>query len=135
MTSPRLRPPSEHSPCSAVQPLPRLLSITLLLTIAVGCHKEPTPGEGVVQLEKTFPNGASENEAVRIAIAAAKTNDYAVGVVALQEAKRVPGLTADQLISVEQAAQAMTAELTRRADAGDAQAKASLEAIARTRSQ
>ena len=129
--------PHPHSACSAcfaVHFVPRLFLLTLLLA-ALGCHKEPTAEEGVVQLEKTFPKGAGDNDAVRIAIAAAKTNDYAVGVVALQEAKRVPGLTADQLMSVEQAAQAMTAELTRRADAGDAQAKASLEAIARTRSQ
>ena len=56
-------------------------------------------------------------------------------MVALQEAKNVPGLSAEQLQTVEQAAQALTRELVRRAESGDARAKADLELIERFRSQ
>ena len=47
----------------------------------------------------------------------------------------MPGLTADQLQTVEQASQSLTKELLRRAEAGDARAKADLELIERSRSQ
>jgi hypothetical protein len=88
----------------------------------------------VADLEKSLGK-ATENPAVQLAIAAAKTNDLGVGVVALQEAKRAPGLTAEQLQSVEQTSQAIIQELLRRADAGDARAKADLQLIERSRSQ
>jgi hypothetical protein len=105
-----------------------------LLTLAAGCSKEPTAAQGVADLEKSLGK-ATENPAVQLAIAAAKTNDLGVGVVALQEAKRAPGLTAEQLQSVEQTSQAIIQELLRRADAGDARAKADLQLIERSRSQ
>jgi hypothetical protein len=73
--------------------------------------------------------------APQLALAAAGTNEFGQGVVALQEAKNVPGLTAEQLQTVEQAAQALTRELVRRAESGDARAKADLELIERFRSQ
>ena len=106
----------------------------LAIGLTMGCQREPAAQEGVVQLEKAFPNGGN-NESIQIAIAAAKANDPATGVIALQSAKRTLGLTAEQLMSVEQASQALTADLTRRADAGDAKAKAALELIARARSE
>jgi len=56
-------------------------------------------------------------------------------VIAMQAAKTTPGLTAAQLATLEEAAQSITADLARRADAGDAKAKAQLEAIERSRSQ
>lgn len=105
-----------------------------LLALAAGCSKEPTAAQGVSDLEKSLGK-ATENPAVQLAIAAAKTNDLGVGVVALQEAKRAPGLTAEQLQSVEQTSQAIIQELLRRADAGDARAKADLQLIERSRSQ
>lgn len=109
-------------------------SAAALLALASGCSKEPTAAQGVADLEKSLGK-ATENPAVRLAIAAAKTNDLGVGVVALQEAKRAPGLTAEQLQSVEQTSQAIIQELLRRADAGDARAKADLQLIERSRSQ
>lgn len=109
--------------------------LAAFIALLSGCHRgEPSAQDSVAQLEKAFPKGG-HNEAIQVAIAAAKSDDHAVGVIALQTAKRTPGLTAEQLISVEQASQALTADLTRRADAGDAKAKASLDLIARTRSQ
>ena len=111
------------------------LAAFTLLALGTGCRdKGPSAQEGVVQLEKAFPR-AAENDVVCVAIAAAKTNDYETSIVALQTAKSVPGMTANQLATVEATAQALTAELVRRADSGDAKAKAMLEAIARTRSQ
>ena len=105
-----------------------------LIALATGCSKGPSAAEGVADLEKSLGK-ATGNPAVQLAIAAAKTNDLGVGVVALQEAKRAPGLTAEQLQSVEQTSQAIIQELLRRADAGDARAKADLQLIERSRSQ
>ena len=105
-----------------------------LVAFAAGCSKGSSAAEGVADLEKSLGK-ATENHAVQLAIAAAKTNDLGVGVVALQEAKRAPGLTAEQLQSVEQTSQAIIQELLRRADAGDARAKADLQLIERSRSQ
>ena len=73
--------------------------------------------------------------AIQLAIAAAETNDFGQGVIALQQAKQAPGLSADQLQTVEQASQALVRELLRRAEAGDARAKADLQLIERSRSQ
>lgn len=117
--------------------LSHTLSAVLLLLLAAhisGCGREPSAEQAVTQLEKTLAQ-SGPNDALSFAIAAAKTNDYAIGIISLQQVKNTPGLSADQLMSVEQAAQAMTAELLRRADAGDARAKASLDLIAHTRSQ
>jgi hypothetical protein len=109
-----------------------LLGLTLLLS--TGCSKDPSASEGIADLEKSLGK-AAENPAIQIAIAAAKTNDLGMGVVALQEAKNAPGLTAEQLQTVEQTSQAIVQELLRRADAGDARAKADLQLIERSRSQ
>jgi len=106
----------------------------VVASLAIGCSKQPSAAEGVAQLERSLGK-AIENPAVQLAIAAAKTNDLGVGVVALQEAKRSPGLSAEQLQSVEQTSQAIIAELLRRAAAGDAKAKADLQLIEQSRSQ
>ncbi len=106
----------------------------VLASQAIGCSRAPSAAEGVTQLEKSLGK-ALENSAVQLAIAAARTNDLGVGVVALQEAKRSPGLSAEQLQSVEQTSQAIIAELLRRAAAGDARAKADLQLIEQSRSQ
>ncbi len=120
--------------CVFESPLISRLILGLFITLSTGCNRELGPKEAVSQLEKTLA-AVGTHDALSLAIAAAKTNDFVVGVMALQQVKAIPGLTADQLMSVEQASQAMTADLVRRADAGDPQAKASLQAIAQTRSQ
>lgn len=115
----------------------RTLIIAILATLAglvSSCKREPDAKEGVATLQQAFAN-AGAPPAIQFALAAAQTNELGQGVVALQEAKRVPGMTAEQLQSVEQASQALTRELMRRAEAGDARAKADLELIERSRSQ
>lgn len=109
-------------------------TIGLALLLPLGCSKEPSAHEGVNTLEQKFPNAAA-NPAIQLAIAAAKSNDLGQGVVALQSAKHAPGMTAEQLQTVDQASQALTRELLRRAEAGDARAKADLDLIERSRSQ
>ena len=64
-----------------------------------------------------------------------RTNDYIGGVIALQSAQRLPGVTHQQLIALENAKQAMTAELLIRAGRGDARAKADLAELEKTHSQ
>ena len=78
---------------------------------------------------------ADANAYVNLALLAVRTNDRAGGVIALQAVQRMPGLTAEQLMSVHRAMQAMTADLLVRASKGDTKAKADLAAIERTRSQ
>lgn len=122
-------------PRAASLSLARLLvPLALLPVLFAACKREPDAKEGVATLQQAFPDAAAP-PAIQFALAAAQTNELGQGVVALQEAKRVPGMTAEQLQSVEQASQALTRELMRRADAGDARAKADLELIERSRSQ
>ncbi len=108
--------------------------LMLVLALVPACKREPDTKEGVASLQQAFADVGAP-PAVQFALAAAQTNELGQGVVALQEAKRVPGMTAEQLQSVEQASQALTRELMRRAEAGDARAKADLELIERSRSQ
>ena len=99
-----------------------------------GCSRKPDATSAVSELERVLA-AAPQSVPLQVAVAAARTNDAASGVIALQEARRQPGLTADQLQVVEQAAQLIVADLVRRAADGDARAKAQLEAIERSRSQ
>lgn len=110
------------------------LVLAAMAAVILGCGRAPNPEEGVKSLEQSFANPAAV-PAIELAIAAVKTNDLGEGVVALQTAKQVPGLSPQQLQTVEETAQALTQELLRRADAGDARAKADLELIERSRSQ
>lgn len=102
--------------------------------LGTACRREATPEAATTQLQQAFPDGGG-SDAVRVAISAAEAKDYPASVVALDVAKTTPGLSAGQLAAMEQARQAITADLTRRADAGDATAKAQLSAIERSRSQ
>jgi len=137
--------------------LPRCLpplSGAVLLVLA-GCSQEADVKSQISELEKSFQgagvaatatggrptadqagNAAADARAyVNFALSAVQSNDYAGGVIALQAAQHAPGVTAAQLAAVENAKQAMTADLVARADRGDAKAKAQLAAIERTRSQ
>ncbi len=91
-----------------------------------------------VQTERPASDQAFIAEAtayVSLALSAVRTNDYAGGVIALQAVQRMPGMTSQQLMAVQGAMQAMTAELLVRASKGDAKARSDLAAIERTRSQ
>ncbi len=123
-----------------------------MLLAAAGCSKKADVKAQVSALEKAFPGAAeqagqpdqsaaqpdSKNDAnayVRAALSALRSNDYAAGVVVLQNVAQTPGVTPNQLMAAEQAKQAMIANLVARAAAGDANAKAALQQIERTRSQ
>ena len=126
--------------------------LVLLLSLSA-CGRKVEVKSQVSELEKAFPGAASAaapaqpeasaqaapapdpNTFVQAALVAVRTNDYVAGVIALQNAQQSPGVTAQQLMAVEKAKQALTAELLARADRGDPQAKAALAAIEKTRSQ
>ena len=124
----------------------------LLLTFAACTQKADVKSE-VSELEKSFkikaaaapiqpdhsaPGQSQPTDAevwVNRALSAARTNDYAGGVIALQSAQSARGATAEQLMAVQRMMSAMTADLAARAAKGDVRAKADLAAIERTRSQ
>jgi hypothetical protein len=72
---------------------------------------------------------------VKDALSAARANDYAGSVIALQKAQDRPGLTADQVMATQRARQTLMADLQGRAASGDQAALAQLKAIEKTRSQ
>ena len=115
--------------------LRNLLPIFALSTAFVfsgGCSKKPTVQEQTSDLQGAF---GDSNRYVTIALSAIGTNDYPAAVVALESAKGMPGITTEQLESLQHAKDVMTADLVARADKGDAKAQADLEAIERSRSQ
>ncbi|HNQ74218.1 MAG TPA: hypothetical protein PKN95_11515 [Verrucomicrobiota bacterium] len=124
----------------------------IVTLLSCGCHREPTPESSVSDLEKAFPAApaaiehqpvvnsspsqpAEVDALVQSAVAAARANDYARGVITLQNVQTRPGITASQVEAVQRAKQAMVADLQRRAESGDAQALAQLKAIEKSRSQ
>ena len=133
--------------------LPALSAVLVVLLIVLsGCRKKPDVSHSVSELEKAFPAAvrapaqpghlvhdlaavSDANADVTRALAAVRKDDYAAGIIALQEVPRKRGVSAEQLKAVERAKQAMTANLVARAAAGDPKAKAALAAIERTRSQ
>ncbi len=111
-----------------------LLLVAIALLVTPGCGRKPTTRVSVTELEKAFAS-SNADPVVSSALAAVRTNGYAAGVMALQVAEQQPGMTPDQLIAVQHAMRALTADLVNRAAAGDAQAQADLAAIEKTRSQ
>jgi hypothetical protein len=123
------------------------------LSVLSACSKKADVKSQVAELEEAFqapaPATASQpekgvlsqglpadaNAYVNLALSAVRTNDYAGGVNALQAVQRMPGITANQLMAVERAKEAMTSDLVARAARGDAKAKAELAVIEKTRSQ
>lgn len=130
-----------------------LASSVALLGLLGACHREPDMKSTVSDLETAFPTSvtaapaaptqtaapapatADANQLVRSALTAARANDYASGVIALQAAQVRPGITPDQVEAVQRAKRAMVSELQRRAVNGDQQALAQLRAIEKSRSQ
>jgi hypothetical protein len=128
----------------------------LIALLAVsGCSKKTDVKSQVSELEKAFPAAVPSaaviqpeqqvtppqsppgdpNAYVKAALSAVRADDYAGGVIALQTAETMHGVTAPQLMAIARTKQAMTADLISRADRGDAKAKADLAAIEKTRSQ
>ena len=126
--------------------------------VLTGCGRKPNVTAQLTELEKAFPAAATSpapavpaetqplaaspsaaaadpNTFVKAALWAVRSNDYGGSVIALEAVQRMPGVTPAQMMAAENAKQALTAELVARAANGDAQAKAQLAAIERTRSQ
>ena len=127
-----------------------LLSAGVLLALSA-CGRKTDAKAQISELRKVFETAqppvqtdrpasdhawlAEANAYVSLALSAVRTNDYAGGVIALQAVQRMPGITSQQLMAVQGAMQAVTAELLVRASKGDAKARSDLAAIERTRSQ
>ena len=129
------------------------LALLVLALFAGACREKVDVNNQVAELEKAFPAAVSgpgqaasgtgrpaavppdANAYVKLALTAVQTNDYAASVIALQAAQRVPGVTAPQMMAIENAKQVMSADLQARAARGDAKAKADLAAIEKTLSQ
>lgn len=142
-------------------PLPLILLCAALTAALAACSRKTDVRSTIVELEAAFPSAAANapvaapsaepqpqasvasvpelpadaNELVRTAIAAARAEDYAGGVIALQSAQELRGVTAEQVMAVQRTKQALVAELQRRAANGDPTALAQLKAIEKTRSQ
>jgi hypothetical protein len=110
--------------------LRRVLLVVLLALNA--CDKKPDPTGEAVQLRQAFPD---TNQLVAAALSAIRSNDYPAAVLALENARGIPGVTADQLMALQRAKQAMTADLVNRAEQGDKKARADLAILERARSQ
>lgn len=116
----------------------------LLLAVLPGCGSKPNVKGKLADLEAAFPSNAETNSEgiaahdaaalVQAGLEAARQNDFAGSVIALQSAQ---GMTAtpEQLQTVHDAMQALTTDLVERAAHGDAKAQADLATIERTRSQ
>jgi len=100
-----------------------------------GCGKTHDPAAEAVQLQKVFASDARSNQFVAVALSAMQTNNYPAAVLALENARTIPGTTPDQLIALQRTKEAMIADLVRRAEGGDARAREDLVVLERSRSQ
>jgi hypothetical protein len=130
----------------------RFISIFAAVLLLTSCSKKPDVKAQTSELEKAFPAAATApdtyqvqtptpvqqqdaNAYVKAALSAVKSDDYAASVIALQTAQRTRGTTAEQLMAIERAKQALTTSLVERASRGDEKAKADLGRIEKTLSQ
>jgi hypothetical protein len=129
------------------------LALLTVLSLAACGEKKVDIKTGLSELEQAFPATAPSaatgqtqpaipletatdtQVAVRSAVAAVRTNDCVKGVVALERIEQTRGVTADQLMAIARAKQAIMTDLISRAARGDANAQAQLAAIEKTRSQ
>ena len=127
------------------------------LLVLSGCGGKPDVDAAAAKLEKAFPAEAQAapapaapapdnpvpapepqadvNASVRAALSAVHPKEYGDGVIAVQTAQKLPGVSANQLMALERAKQAMVVSLQERAEQGDAKAKAELQRIEKTLSQ
>jgi hypothetical protein len=120
----------------------RLLALGAGILTISGCARNVDVNASLSNLTNSFSSMTSTDgpaseaaEYVNVSLAAVRQNDYAGSVVALQAVRRMPNMSADQLRTVQETIQSLTADLVRRAANGDAQAQAALAAIEKTRSQ
>jgi hypothetical protein len=114
-----------------------------------GCAKKSDIRAQTAALEKVFPGlaaaVAAQNQAaaqalpadpkgcVVAAVSAVSRNDFALGVILLSQAVRIPGLSAEQIMAVQELRRTWVIDLTNRAAKGDESAKAALAAIQEAR--
>ena len=127
-----------------------LLPLTAALILAgSGCAKKSGLQAQTAQLEKAFPglaaavaaqgqatelpNTNDPNACVVAAVCAVRRNDVATGVILLRKSARLVGLSAEQLMAVDEARRVWMKNLTQRAARGDESAKAALAAISSAR--
>jgi hypothetical protein len=110
-----------------------------------GCGRKEGLTAQTAELEKAFPGLAAAVAApatgtaqtapddakgcVVAAVRAFNSKDVANGLMLLQQAVMVPGLTPEQLMAVSELKRAWIIELTKRAAKGDESAKAALAAV------
>jgi hypothetical protein len=126
-------------------PAVRLLSACAAVIVVLGgCGKKAANIQlQSAELEKAFPGLASVAPArtgqpttggdprafVAAALLASRSNDHVTAVIMLQRAADSPGVTPQQVMTLQLARKAWVAELTTRAARGDESAKAGLAAI------
>ncbi len=115
---------------------PRFVLVLAVATVELlsACDRAPGVKTSTAQLEKAFaaPTATGSADAqgyVQTALAAVRSNDYAVAVMMLKAAVRAPGMTPDQFITVQQTKNALLANLRDRAGKGDTRARDALKAI------
>src|SRR5690242_12472224 len=108
-----------------------LMMISAAVLLLTGCSKKPDVKAETSELEKAFPAAATApdnyqvqtptpvqqqdaNAYVKAALSAVRSDDYAASVIALQTAQRTRGTTAEQLMAIERAKQALTTSLVER---------------------
>ena len=122
-----------------------LVLASVMLGLLSACDHKPGVKASISQLEKAFaapavpgqaaqaiPGQASRADAngyVQTALSAVRSNDYGTGIVMLKAAARAPGMAPDQFLAVQQAKNALLADLQNRARKGDASAQAALKSI------
>ena len=130
--------------------------IVLVLALSLSACRRKTDVKGsIAELEKAFPAAVvtvsldmpqspsaptriEAEEYIRAALTAVRAQDYGSGVMVLEELQRkrgLPGITANQLMTIEQTKEAMISELVARAAHGDPKSIDALAAIERTHSQ
>jgi hypothetical protein len=142
-----------------MNPRTPLLGVALVAWAAVfsGCGGKPDVDAAAAKVEKAFPaeaqaaqapaapapdnaapapaSQADVNTSVKAALSAVHSKEYGEGVIAVQNVQQIPGVSANQLMALERAKQAMMVNLQERADQGDAKAIADLKRIEKTHSQ
>ena len=120
----------------------KLAAVCASAALWLGCSRQTDPKADMAALEQSFAGTTQSNPVpgeagayVQAALAAARQDDNAGAVMALQAAQLSTHVTADQLKAVHAAMESITESLVERAARGDQKAQAALAAIERTRSQ
>jgi hypothetical protein len=120
----------------------------LVLLLDLGCGRKVDVQGKTAELETAFPGVAAVTPAslsaarrpgsgdprafVSAALAASRTNDWVTAVIMVDAALQAPGVTPQQVMSLQATRKTWMTDLMIRADKGDVRAKAALVAIERS---